>query len=184
VQVTFGYCRTCRNISVQLNKCEHCVNERLETWPAPEVTELLEHVGSSLDAANPDRMSLRVNVILTSIVFEQLLEDLLYVMAYGELLYDEVGILVEALMESHQGRNQRLRLYQRLGYGTFSEQAVEFGHPDFPARWERLTQLRNKFAHRVHPPRGEPEPLDLSSFIRDGLSLFMQLNNHHKPVWF
>jgi hypothetical protein len=112
--------------------------------------------------------------------FERLLEDLLHVMAFGELLYDEAALIVDALIDGYQGRARMLSLFEKIGYGSFHEEAVVVGVAEFPALWDQLAIERNALVHgkrRSNPLK--KQPVDLECFAMSGLRLFAALHNRY-----
>jgi hypothetical protein len=90
----------------QENKCIHCnaVGTQGE-WPNAEVTELISFI-RNYDSGSPHYN--QVACVFTSSLLELLLEELLTNMAYMGLTFDQASILVDALIEAHQGRSRML----------------------------------------------------------------------------
>jgi hypothetical protein len=162
---------------VSLGGCDFCGAAERREWPPSDVRELLDHI-AQLDPAAPHAR--RVGVIFSCIAFERLLEDLLFVLAFGELLYDDAGFIVEALVEAYQGRTRMLTLFKRIGYASFREHATEFGIPEFPGWWDQIAAERNALVHGRARTRSEgDQSIDLEQFIERGLRLFAALHNRY-----
>lgn len=178
-------CDRCGQIELEKNcgardakvTCRHCECSLTREWPGSELAELVNFI-LSFSQSQP-RYSQVASVFLASI-FELLLEQLLTTMLYMDLLYDEVCILVDALIESHQGRSRMLELYRKVGYGSFREEATGLGFTDFVNNWDSVVSARNKIVHGKTEEASELEPEMVERTILDGLEVFRLLHNKYK----
>ncbi len=158
-------------------KCKHCKKANSHTiWPGPELRSLLEFIGSF------DEASLhypRVVCVFLSSTFELLLEDLLVVMAYQDLLYDEAFMLVDALLEGYQGRSRMLTLYSKIGHGTFHDDVKKTGNKQFLSDWDVIVKSRNNVVHGRLITCEVITPELTERTITDALEVFSQLHNRY-----
>jgi hypothetical protein len=175
--IDYSRCHKCNQIVGRVGECEFCRGTRRWEWPSPDTAELLNHA-LTLDPGAPHGR--RIGVIFSCVAFERLLEDLLYAMAFGELLYDEASLIVEALIDGYQGRSRMLSLFARIGYGTFHQQADALGFPEFPMWWNEIVAERNALVHsRQRRSSGDQKAVELEPFIHRGLQLFAALHNRY-----
>jgi hypothetical protein len=181
---TYFKCSSCGQIELENHSvivdsqyvCQHCKENKKEVWPHSDVAELLGFV-LNYEYAQP-RYSQVVSVFLST-AFELLLEELVTMMMYWDLTYDQGSMLVDALLDSHQGRSRMLWLYKRVGHGSFSEEAREIGYSDFATNWDKLASTRNKI---VHGKLNEAEVITqeyAGKLIEDGLEVFRILYNQY-----
>lgn len=183
----FVYCHYCHQIDrrerwVELaglgNQCPHCKNSsHYSEWPSAETAELINIV-RSLSGEEPHH--LQVGCVFGCTALELLLEEVVSVIAYGNMLYEEVSMLVDALLDAHQGRSRLLQLYKKLAWAPFDVEATEMGHSDFSKKWEILSQARNKI---VHGRRLEVPEVDLEGVCRtltSGLEVIRLILNRHE----
>lgn len=165
----------CKDSHSQLICC-HCNGTKRNNWPSIDVSELLGFI-LSYDKSQP-RYSQVVSIFLSS-TLELLLEELLLMILYWDLLYEEVCFLVEALLDSHQGRGRMLELYKRIGHCSFAEESKQLGYKDYFRNWEILISTRNKIVHG----KMKEAPVINSDFvekmIRDSLEVFRLLHNEY-----
>ena len=158
-------------------KCKHCQKANSQTiWPAPELRSLLEFIGS-FDEKSPHYP--RVACVFLSSAFELLLEDLLAVMAYQDLLYDEVGMLVDALLDGYQGRSRMFTLYSKIGHGTFHDDVKKTGNKQFLSNWDIIVESRNNVIHGRLTNCEAITPELVERTIADALDVFSQLHNQY-----
>ena len=145
-------CDKCQQIEPELNwqkeasglRCQHCATVGGEAWPSKEISELIGFV-HSYSQTSPEYGL--VTCVFLATALEILLEYLITIMAFQELLYDEAFILVDALLETNQGRSRRLQLYSLLGYGSFPEEVQHLGYRQFMEHWNDIVEARNKSVH-------------------------------------
>jgi hypothetical protein len=118
-----------------------------------------------------------VSSVFISAALELLLERLLFTMAIEDLLYDEVGHLIEYLLDSNQGRSKRLQLYKRLGYGSFEKEAKESGYSRFFKHWNEIAEIRNKSVHGEIKEGTKLKSSLVEATISESLAVFSSLNN-------
>ena len=118
--------------------------------------------------------------MLTAIAFERLLEELLYHILYADSEYNEIAILVEALMDAHEGRSRMLALFKKVAYGSFATEAAEVGFPHFAEKWQALVEERNRFIHGDRRPAASIKDYgNLHELGIEGLKVFMTLHNSY-----
>lgn len=156
--------------------CPHCKAISKESWPTSEVAELLGFV-LDYDKLQP-RYTQVVSVFISS-AFELMLEELITMMMYWNLSYEEGSMLVDALLDSHQGRARMLWLYKRMGHSSFSDEAKQIGHPDFARNWDRLTSIRNMIVHGKFKEAELIQPEFAATIIGDSLEVFRILYNQY-----
>ena len=158
-------------------KCRHCQQASKQTiWPAPELRNLLEFI-SGFDEKSPHYP--QVTCVFLSSAFELLLEELLSIMAYQDLLYDEAGMLVDALLEGYQGRSRMFTLYSKIGYGTFHDAVKKTGNKQFLSNWDAIVEARNNVVHGRLTNCENITPDLVERTIADALDVFSQLNNQY-----
>lgn len=165
-------------ISEQDNRtCKHCgASNKNELWPSTEIRELFETIhrynGESFEYG-------LVASVFISAALELLLERLLFTMAIEDLLYDEVGHLIEYLLNSNQGRSKRLQLYRRLGYGSFEKEAKEVGFSQFLKHWNEIAEIRNKSVHGDIKEGMKLKSSIVEITISESLAVFSRLHNKY-----
>jgi hypothetical protein len=156
-------------------KCKHCQKANSQTiWPTPELRNLLEFVGS-FDEKSPHYP--QVACVFLSSALEILLEQLLSVMAYQDLFYEQVDWLVEALLEGYQGRSRMFTLYSKIGYGTFHDAVRKMGKKQFLSSWDTIVESRNHVVHGRLTNCVAITPELVERTITDALVVFSQLHN-------
>lgn len=177
----FYQCKYCNQIfsdeSLVSKKCNFCQCSNLDPWPSSEVQELMNLVQSK---ENQDAFEYQlIASVFVSSAFELLLEKQLFIMAMEGLVSEEVEHLINALLDSNQGKSRRLSLYHRLGYGSFTNEAKQLGYPKFVAQWNKLTAIRNKSVHGNVQQKIELTPAFVNKLIDDGLDVFSRLHNKY-----
>jgi hypothetical protein len=185
--MNYSQCTVCRQIEPEVNwlaastngsqKCLHCQSEgKQRAWPTAEVQELIGFV-QDYDKASPSYS--QVTCVFLSSALELMLEELLSVVAYMDLLYEEVSVLVESLLEAYQGRSRMLQLYKRLGYDSFPRELQKLGYSDFWEHWDRVASTRNHVVHGK-PKEGERiTPSLVDTTIQEALAVFALLHNQY-----
>jgi len=183
---TYYICTKCETIEKENNwkvdesdsfVCIHCdaLNEKM-IWPPKEVETMLGFI-LTYDDGLPEYG--QITSVFMSAVLELLLEELLYTMAYFDLSFDEASILVDALIESHQGRNRMISLFKKIGYGSFHDSIKELGYSDFYRNWNKIVEIRNQVIHGNLEKGEEIDPVIIKSTIEDALELFSNLHNRY-----
>jgi hypothetical protein len=181
--MTYFQCTNCEQIEPESNwvveqgnkKCNHCgATDKYELWPSSEIRELFELIQTR------NRESFEYGLVASvfiSAALELLLERLLFSMAIENLLYYEAGHLVEALLDSNQGRERRLQLYNRLGYGSFEKETREVGCKNFSKHWDEIAKFRNKIVHGDLKEGTKISKSLVEATITESLAVFSKLNN-------
>ena len=158
-------------------KCRHCKQARRQAiWPAPELRKLLEFIGS-FDVKSPQYP--QVACVFLSSALELLLDKLLSVMAFQDLLYEEVDMLINALLEGYQGRLRMFILYSKIGYGTFHDAVKKTGNKQFLGNWDAIVEARNNVVHgRINNCENITPDL-VERTIADAFDVFSQLHNQY-----
>lgn len=181
MEIKYKQCKNCWFISEKQNdsavNCPACGGSDFSDWPTIEVKSLFSLIHEK-EGQNPFEYQLIASVFCSA-AFELLLEQLLFIMAIEDLLYEEVGHLVEKLMDSNQGKSKRINLYRRLGYGSFSEESSALGYPSFLNDWDELTSVRNQCVHGKIPDKETITPKFTNKLIEDGLKVFSGLYNKY-----
>ncbi len=157
--------------------CKHCgASNKYELWPSTEIRELFE----TIKKYNSESFEYGlVSSVFISAALELLLERLLFKMAIENLLYDEVGHLIEYLLDSNQGRSKRLQLYKRLGYGSFEKEAKESGYNHFLKHWNEIAEIRNKSVHGDIKEGTKLKSSLVETTISESLAVFSRLYNKY-----
>jgi len=178
-------CRECEQIESEpdwLNvqegkKCKYCGEvDKYELWPSPEIRELFETIRKF------NQQSFEYGLVASVFIcaaLELLIERLIFTVAMEDLLYDEVGHLIELLLDTNQGRVRRLQLYNHLGYGSFEKESKEIGHKDFLKKWDQIAEIRNKCVHGDLKESPQITPLLVETIINEALAVFSKLNNKY-----
>ena len=158
-------------------KCKYCQQACSQTiWPAPELQNLLEFI-SSFNEKSPHYP--QVACVFLSSAFELLLENLLTVMAYQDLLYDEAYMLVDALLDGYQGRSRMFTLYSKIGDGTFHDAVKNTGNNEFLSNWDTIVESRNNVVHGRLTDCKSITPELVEQTIADALYVFSKLHNQY-----
>ena len=180
----YYFCNKCNNIESEskwakspsksyiCNQCDAC--DKKEDWPPKEIEAMLNFI---LTYDNDKSEYGQITTVFLSSVLELLLEELLYTMAYLDLSYDDAFILVDALIDSHQGRNRMFSLYKRIGYGSFRNDVNELGFPNFCGQWDEIVKVRNQVVHGKFEAGKNIESNTIKTTIVDALEVFSQLHN-------
>lgn len=184
--MTYYQCERCWQIEPepewpveQDNKvCKHChTSNCYKIWPSTEIRELFETI-TKYEKVDSFEYGLVASVFISA-ALELLLERLLFTMAIEDMLYDEVGHLIEYLLDSNQGRTKRIQLYKRLGYGSFEEESSEVGYRLFPQHWAEITQVRNKSVHGDLKEGAKLKSALVETTINEALAVFSELHNKY-----
>lgn len=158
--------------------CKYCqTNNRYQLWPSIEIRELFGTI-TKYEKVNSFEYGLVASVFISA-AFELLLERLLFTMAIENMLYDEVGHLIEYLLDSNPGRTKRIHLYKCLGYSSFEKESSELGYKLFFRHWTEISNVRNK---TVHGDLNEGIKLKsdlVETTISEGLAVFYKLHNKY-----
>jgi hypothetical protein len=183
--ITYFECDKCGQIEADSDwakaeekiKCKHCdAIGRNELWPSAEIRGLFEYV-SQFNQSSPE-YGLVTSVFVSS-ALELLLERLIYTVAVEDLLYDEVGHLIELLLDTNQGRARRLQLYKHLAYASFEEEAYETGCGQFMKHWNEIAEIRNKSLHGDLKESQTIAPSLIETTISESLRVFSMLHNKY-----
>ncbi len=154
--------------------CSFCENAKSTSWPDTEVIELISFV-NSLSMKQPQFS--QIASVFISAALEILLEQIVTMMLYMDLPYEDAFPLVNIIIESHQGRSRLLSLYKRFGGTSFSERAKDVGYPGFMKEWDELVETRNKFVHGKAKELPLLERAKIETLVRDGFEVFRQVHN-------
>ena len=131
----------------------------------------------SLDEKSPHYP--QVACVFLASALELFLERLLSVMAYQDLLYDDAGMLVDALLDGYQGRSRMFALYSRIGYGTFHDAVKKMGNKQFLSNWDTIVKARNNVVHgRLTDCKSIRQDL-VERTMADALDVFSKLHNQY-----
>lgn len=158
-------------------RCPHCFHTGFRNlWPPVEVKTFIDFI-KNYDCEAP--FYSQIATVFLSSFLELMFEELLSVMAYMDLLYDEVDMLVDALLDGYQGRSRMFVLYKRLGYGSFHKEVEELGYKKFLEHWDIIVSARNKVVHGK-PKEGEKINSSIVKItIKEALSVFSSLHNRY-----
>lgn len=158
--------------------CKHCrTSNKHEIWPSTEIKELFETI-TKYEKVDSFEYGLVASVFISA-ALELLLERLLFTMAIENMLYDEVGHLIEYLLDSNQGRTKRIKLYSRLGYGSFEKESSEVGYKLFLKHWAEIATIRNKSVHGDLKEGAKLKSSLVEITISEALAVFSKLNNKY-----
>jgi hypothetical protein len=158
--------------------CKHChTNNRYEIWPSTEIRELFETI-AKYEKIDTFEYGLVASVFISA-ALELLLERLLFTMAIEDMLYDEVGHLIEYLLDSNQGRTKRIQLYKRLGFGSFEKESSEVGCKLFLKHWAEISAVRNKSVHGDLKEGTKLRSTLVETTITEALDVFSRLHNKY-----
>ena len=146
------------------NACdEHCTGE----WPPVETRDLWEFVRTR-------HRDTRVATVFACVLLEQLLEQLvvLVLVVRGHAPDDPV---VEALLDSHQGRARLGSLFKRIVGATIESEIAETGAPLFAKTWTQMVTQRNRIMHGQNVDAASLP--DAYEAAREGIAVFATLHN-------
>lgn len=184
--MTYYQCERCWQIELdsdwiieqEKKVCKHCrTSNRQELWPSTEIRELFETV-TKYGKVNSFEYGLVASVFISA-ALELLLERLLFTMAIENMLYEEVGHLIEYLLDSNQGRTKRIQLYKRLGYGSFEKESSEVGYKLFLKHWAEISGIRNKSVHGNLKEGIKLKSALVETTISEALAVFSRLHNKY-----
>jgi transcription elongation factor Elf1 len=181
---TYFECKNCGQIESESrwlkdgerSKCVYCEIGEPSPWPTAEVKELIDFV-QGYDPKSSHYF--RVTTVFLASALELMLEDLLYTMAWMDMTYDEVSILVEALIESHQGRSRMFDLYRRIGHDSFHKEVRNLSYKQFLDHWENVVSARNHFVHGKSDVVQEITGSLIEMTIVEALEVFSALHNEY-----
>jgi len=156
--------------------CQHCKGANPRNWPSIEIRKLFDTAKNYQIFTNEDGL---VVSVFTCAAIEILLERIIYLMALEDLLSQEVDILIEVLLNTNQGRDRRLRLFNHLGYGSFSEHTTELGYKNFLKHWNEIVDIRNKCVHGKIDAGKELTHDMVQMIIDESLAVFSGLSNKY-----
>jgi hypothetical protein len=185
--ISYFQCTVCYQIEPEANwlaastegsrQCPHCHSAgKQRAWPTAEVQELI-HFVQDYEKTSPSYS--QVTCVFLASALELMLEELLGVMAYMDLQYEEASILVEPLLEAYQGRSRMLQLYRRLGHDTFPGELQELGHSQFWEHWNTIALARNRAVHGKPKEIEQVSPSLVGATIEEALAAFALLHNQY-----
>lgn len=157
-------------------KCIYCKSSKKIMWPNDDVKDLLDFI-LSYDVSQ-SKYSQVVPVFLCSAV-ELMLEKLLTIMAFMDLSYHDGFVLVDALIDSHQGRSKMLDLYRRIGHTSFHAEVKELGFNDYNKKWDGIVETRNKIVHGKIKNTPSLDSNYVFDFVCESLEVFRLLHNKY-----
>jgi hypothetical protein len=158
-------------------KCIHCQTaNKSGSWPSAEIMELFTFI-SSYDTGSSHYG--QVISVFSSSLLELMLEELVTKMAYEDLTYDQGCMLVEALLDAHQGRSRLFSLYKRIGYSSFHEAVQRLGQGEFIANWDKIVEVRNKVVHGKIQEGNQITASLIKKTLDDALEVFSFLHNEY-----
>ncbi|MBI5714257.1 MAG: hypothetical protein HZC38_12670 [Chloroflexi bacterium] len=158
-------------------KCIHCdALSREHLWPGVEARKLIEII-LNCDPSIPE-YGLIACVFLSSFI-ELLLEKILVTMILRDLLYEQAESLLDALLNTNQGRSNRLRLFNLLGHDTFSKEVKRIGHNKFMERWDSIVDRRNKIVHGDSRASEGVTAEMINAIVDESLEVFHLLHNSY-----
>lgn len=121
--------------------CCGALNETRAVWPSLDVHMLLDIIEQQkLDTYNGQRIA----IVFTCTLLEMMLEQAVWTLIQYQVKTDKAG---EALLESYQGRERRLRLFQKLNGFSLKDVLADKGYKTFLSDWKELAQIRNRIVH-------------------------------------
>lgn len=158
-------------------KCKFChksIEQRI--WPSPEVMNILVFINSH-DVKSPQYP--QIACVFLSSALELMLEELLYVMTFEDLLYEDAFVLADALFDGYQGRSRMFTLYSKIACGTFHGAVKKIGVSRFLKDWDILVDARNKVVHgNINKCEKITQDL-IERTINDALIVFSNLHNQY-----
>ncbi|MEK4045918.1 hypothetical protein NSU18_19995 [Paenibacillus sp. FSL H8-0048] len=177
------------------NKCQHCgeifkdanhntaklnnpspccgaTNESRHHWPTLDVLILIGLVEKqNLD----DFKERKVAIVFVATLLEMLLEETVTKLAYKHCNSDTA---VEALLDSYQGRQKRIALFNKLSGLKMKELLNNNGFTDYLFWWEAISTLRNKIVHQGFYAQTEIDVnMTIRNLLNNSIDVFALLNN-------
>ncbi len=186
IKMNYLICKNCRQIepaSEWLFKqgnyvCKHChKGNYYEIWPSPDIRELFNTITRYKEFESVE-YGLVASVFISA-ALELLLERLLFKMALEDMSYDEVGHLIEYLLDSNQGRTKRIQLYKQLGHASLEKESSEVGYKLFYTHWQKISDVRNKSVHGDLNVAKKLTPTLVETTISESLAVFSRLHNKY-----
>ncbi len=111
------------------------------SWPMEDVLMFFEIVRQQDLNETKDR---RIAIVFVSTMLELLLENVLW-----ELLsaHTKSLQLAESALDSYQGRERRIKLYNRLSDHSLRDFFIQHEFSSLLNDWEQLAKIRNKIVH-------------------------------------
>lgn len=152
--------------------CCGATNESREHWPAIDVLILIDIVEKqNLD----DYKERKVAIVFVSTLLEMLLEETLNRLVSQ---YVNSNQAAEALMDSFQGRQKRIALFNKLSGMKLKELLYVAGFNRFLNEWEAISYLRNKVVHRgFHGLSDIDINATITNLLNSCIDVFTLLNN-------
>jgi hypothetical protein len=121
----------------------------------------------------------RIGCLLLSACLEQMMREELTVMACHLTSWHEVEFVLGPLLDAYRGRGRQLQLFKRIGAGSFNQDCVAAGFPEFSGQWERIASQRNHCAHSAESSYESIADLDLAAFVDDAIAVFASIHNKY-----
>lgn len=86
----------------------------------------------------------KIAIVFTCTLLEMMLEQAVWTLIQYQVKRDKAG---EALLESYQGREKRLILFQKLNGFSLKDVLADKGYKIFLSDWKKLEQIRNRIVH-------------------------------------
>jgi len=181
----YRQCHSCEMIGVVSDTikdpndfvCPECGRSNFsEEWPNSSVQRILDIISSPSDF---DSDFERIACLLVTSCMEDLMRELIVVLAQQGTIYDEISLLIDPLLDGYQGKDRQLKLFRKLAYGSFKEECTQLGYPDFVSQWSQIVERRNHFAHTATNPRKESNEIHFGVFIHHSLEVFRKISNKY-----
>ena len=157
--------------------CIECGKKNFsEEWPNTSVQRLFDIVSSPSDL---DSDYERIACLLVTSCMEDLMRELIVVLAQQGTYYDQVSLLIDPLLDGYQGKDRQLKLFGKLAYKSFKEECKEIEFPKFVSQWSEIVERRNHFAHTARQPRKDSPQIAFDFFVQDSLEVFRRISNKY-----
>jgi transcription elongation factor Elf1 len=177
-------CKTCGQIESDCNwidnqdkkECKYCHEcDMYKVWPSAEIRTLFETIKNYKDTSSFEYVL--ISSVFISSALELLLEKLIYIVAFEDRLPEEITHLVELLLEANQGREKRLKLFQKLGYDSIDGHSRDLGYKDFPSHWIQIAKIRNNIIHGKLEGKFNLSPNIVVTTINEAIEVFSKIYN-------
>ena len=110
-----------------------------------------------------------------------MIEDLVRTIAFGDLMYEEAGHLVDTLLALNPKHDQLLKVLEELSGECYEDLVDDTSEENFYPTFLRIVNIRNQLLYGEYCQVSELPHEFLGQIIPKALELFSRLNNDYHP---
>ncbi|MBT5270065.1 MAG: hypothetical protein HOL70_11550 [Candidatus Marinimicrobia bacterium] len=110
-----------------------------------------------------------------------MIEDLVRTIAFGDLMYEEAGHLVDTLLALNPKHEQLLKVLEELSSECYEDLVDDTSEENFYPTFLRIMNIRNQLLYGEYCDVSELPHEFIEQIIPKTLEIFSRLNNEHNP---